>query len=104
MGKPVTLPVPVRDSESQTRPRQTPMWKVLLHNDDKTTMEFVVSVLMRFFGHTYPEAHRIMMTIHNRGIGLAGVYPREIAEFKQEQTVSAARPDYPLVVTIEPDA
>ncbi len=66
-------------------------------------MDFVVGLLMRFFGHTAAEAIQIMLSVHQKGIGLAGVYPREIAEFKQEQAISAARPTYPLVVTIEPD-
>lgn len=78
------------------------MWKVLFHNDDRTPMDFVTGVLIRFFGHRPQEAHRIMMTVHHRGIGLAGIYPLELAELKQEQTISAARPHYPLRVTLEP--
>lgn len=78
------------------------MWKVLFHNDDDTPMEFVTSVLMRFFGHDENRAHEIMMTVHERGIGLAGIYPLELAELKQGQVISAARPHYPLKVTIEP--
>ena len=89
-------------TEERTETRQTPMWKVLFHNDDVTPMDFVTGVLIRFFGHGPMAAHRIMMTVHNRGIGLAGVYPLELAELKQEQTVSAARPFYPLRVTLEP--
>jgi ATP-dependent Clp protease adaptor protein ClpS len=88
--------------EEGAETRHAPMWKVLFHNDDVTPMDFVTGVLIRFFGHPPPEAHRIMMLVHTRGIGLAGVYPLELAELKQEQTVSAARPFYPLKVTIEP--
>jgi ATP-dependent Clp protease adaptor protein ClpS len=80
----------------------TPMWKVLFHNDDRTPMDFVTAVLMRYFGHDLNQAQRIMLTIHHRGIGLAGVYPLELAELKQQQVISAARPHYPLKVTIEP--
>jgi len=77
------------------------MWKVLFHNDDDTPMHFVTSVLVRFFGHSAEEAYCIMMEVHHKGIGLAGVYPLELAELKQEQTISAARPHHPLRVTIE---
>ncbi|MEO2094007.1 MAG: ATP-dependent Clp protease adaptor ClpS [bacterium] len=78
------------------------MWKVLFHNDDLTPMDFVTGVLMRWFGHESSAATSIMLAIHTRGIGLAGVYPREIAELKQAQVISAARPHYPLRVTLEP--
>jgi ATP-dependent Clp protease adaptor protein ClpS len=98
-----TLPAPVETTESETRVRLAPQWKVLFHNDEITTMDFVVSALMRYYGHSFVEAYRIMMTVHTSGVGLAGVYPREVAELKQEQTISAARPTYPLQVTIEPD-
>jgi len=77
------------------------MWKVMFHNDDVTTMDFVVKVLMRYFGHTTPRAHEVMLTIHRTGIGIAGTYPLEIAELKADQTVSAARPWFPLQVTLE---
>jgi ATP-dependent Clp protease adaptor protein ClpS len=88
--------------EVETRTRQVPLWKVLFHNDDVTPMDFVTGVLGRFFHHDRTEAYRIMMLVHTRGIGLAGVYPLEIAELKQEQVVSAARPFYPLQVSLEP--
>lgn len=92
----------VEEVESADKTAHAPMWKVLFHNDDHTPMDFVTAVLMRFFGHSPQEAHAIMMTVHERGIGLAGVYPLEQAEFKQGQVISAARPHFPLKVTIEP--
>ena len=102
---PSTAPLPTRikETESDQKSKLAPLWKVLLHNDDKTTMEFVIMVLMQFFGHELEAAMEIMLNVHKTGLGIAGVYPREIAELKQEQTVSAARTQkYPLVVTIEP--
>jgi len=95
-----TTTVEETDVEAQTR--FTPMWKVLFHNDDTTPMDFVTAVLMRFFGHDPQAALRIMLTVHHEGIGLAGVFPLELAELKQQQVLSAARPHYPLKVTIEP--
>lgn len=87
--------------ETRTRTKGAPQWKVLFHDDDVTTMEFVADVLVRFFGHGAQDAHAIMMAIHTTGIGLAGVYAFEQAEFKRDQTLSAARPHYPLRVTLE---
>lgn len=92
----------IEETTPHAKTSYVPMWKVLLHNDDVTTMEFVMRVLIRFFGHNPEAAYRIMMTIHHKGIGLAGVYPMELAELKQEQVLSAARPHFPLRVTIEP--
>lgn len=80
------------------------MFKVLLHNDDYTTMEFVVEVLMKVFHKSRVEATRIMLTIHNGGTGVAGIYTKEIAESKAEQAMDHARGyGYPLLVTTEPE-
>lgn len=92
----------LEEVEVEPKTRHTPMWKVLFHNDDTTPMDFVIAVLVRWFGHDAQAAYRIMMTIHTTGIGLAGVYPLELAELKREQVISAARPHYPLRVTLEP--
>ena len=62
-----------------TRP---PLYEVLLHNDDYTTQELVVYVLQRFFHHDAETAHRIMLHVHTKGIGVAGVFPRDVAETK----------------------
>jgi ATP-dependent Clp protease adaptor protein ClpS len=70
------------------RPR---LYEVVLHNDDYTTQEFVVFVLMKFFQHDAATAHTIMMHVHTKGTGIAGVYPRDIAETKAAQVVRHAR-------------
>lgn len=67
------------------------LFEVVLHNDDYTTQEFVVIVLMRFFGHDETSAHAIMLNVHTRGIGVAGVYARDVAETKAVQVVTHAR-------------
>ena len=99
---PVTEPTTEEAVEAAQETRHAPQWKVLFHNDDHTPMDFVTAVLMRFFGHDQASALKIMLTVHHKGIGLAGVYPLELAELKQQQTLSAARPHYPLKVTLEP--
>ncbi|MCC6574749.1 MAG: ATP-dependent Clp protease adaptor ClpS [Planctomycetes bacterium] len=101
---PSTAPLPTKLPKvtNKEKTRLAPLWKVLFHNDDKTTMDFVVGVLMKFFGHDIDKAMQIMLEVHNTGIGLAGTYPKEIAELKMEQCISAARPKFPLKVTIEP--
>ncbi len=100
---PDTQTLPSVDQDTDSKSKLAPNWKVLLHNDDKTTMEFVVWILVSFFGKSSEAAYEVMMEVHKTGIGIAGVYPREVAELKQEQAVSAARTrKYPLKVTIEP--
>jgi ATP-dependent Clp protease adaptor protein ClpS len=98
---PCAVPELEREVSEASSTRRAPEWKVLFHNDDVTPMDFVTAVLMRWFGHGAASAQRIMLTVHTRGIGLAGVYPLELAELKQAQVISAARPDYPLRVTLE---
>ncbi len=76
---------------------------VLLHNDDYTTMEFVIEVLIRLFRRTPEEAVKIMLSVHERGNGVAGIYPSEIAETKVEQVSEYAKANgYPLRATAEP--
>lgn len=79
-------------------------YKVLMHNDDFTPMEFVTSVLEEVFRRTPAEATRIMLLVHRTGIGVAGVYSYEVAEAKAAQTMDRARANaYPLLVTTEPE-
>ena len=86
------------DSEVR-EPRQ---YKVLLHNDDYTSMDFVVLVLMKIFRKSTEEAMSIMMAVHERGIGQCGVYTLEIAETKVAQVRSMAREaGYPLRCSLE---
>jgi ATP-dependent Clp protease adaptor protein ClpS len=83
--------------------KQPRRFSVVLHNDDYTTMEFVVMVLARFFAKSETEAHRIMLEVHHRGKGVAGIYSRDIAETKVEQVEELARAEgHPLRCTAEP--
>lgn len=79
-------------------------WQVWLYNDDTTTMEFVVLVLMQIFHRSFEEAQKIMMSIHTNGKGIAGVYTHEIASQKKDETVAVARSNgFPLRVEICPE-
>jgi ATP-dependent Clp protease adaptor protein ClpS len=68
-----------------------PLYEVLLHNDDYTTQEFVVFVLMKFFQHDAVTARKIMLHVHTKGVGVAGVFPFDVAETKAHQVVQFAR-------------
>lgn len=89
--------------EERTRTKQPPMFKVLLHNDDYTTREFVVWVLQTVFHKSDDEAVAVMSHVHNHGIGVAGIYTYEVAETKVTKTMHLAKAQqYPLQLTIEP--
>ena len=89
-------------AERDTRVQRPSLFKVLLHNDDYTPMEFVVDVLMRFFNKSHGQATEIMLAVHHKGVGLCGIYPYEIAETKVAQVTEAAREqEYPLQCTLE---
>lgn len=78
------------------------LYKVLMHNDDYTTMEFVVNVLCEIFHKTPQEAYEIMMRIHTTGLGLCGIYSREIAETRVNKVRQEAnRAGFPLKCTME---
>src|SRR5262249_22784117 len=90
-----------RTKQKLDRPRR---YKVMLHNDDYTTREFVVAILQAIFHHSEVDATAIMLHIHNHGIGVAGVYPFEIAESKVAEVMrSAEEAEFPLLATTEPD-
>ncbi|RME04761.1 MAG: ATP-dependent Clp protease adapter ClpS [Deltaproteobacteria bacterium] len=92
------------ERKTRTRAQKPRRYKVLLHNDHYTTMEFVVMVLVSVFHKSFFEATRIMLRVHRRGVGVAGVYPKEIAETKVEQVQKMAREaQYPLQCTMEPE-
>jgi ATP-dependent Clp protease adaptor protein ClpS len=77
-------------------------YRVIFHNDDYTTMEFVVGALIRFFHKTEAEATHVMLTVHKKGSGVAGVYTRDVAETKVEQVMQHAKENgMPLMVTAE---
>lgn len=89
-------------TESERQVKLPPMYKVLLHNDDYTTMEFVVQVLQGVFHKTPADATQIMLHIHRNGIGVAGVYTHEVAETKMAIVESMARQhEFPLKCTME---
>lgn len=89
-------------TESDERLEKPPLYRVLLHNDDFTTMEFVVHVLEEVFQKTDSEAVRIMLNVHNDGVGIAGVYTYEVAEMKVERVTQMAHAqEYPLLCTME---
>jgi ATP-dependent Clp protease adaptor protein ClpS len=90
-----------RADQKLQRPR---MWRVLLHNDDYTTQDFVVWVLEAVFHKPRLEAYAIMMSVHQSGMGVAGVYTHDVAETKTRQTKQLAEEhEFPLLVTMEPE-
>src|SRR4026209_2249334 len=90
-----------RSDQKLERPR---MWRVLLHNDDYTTQDFVVWVLETIFRKPRAEAFAIMMSVHRSGLRVAGVYTHDVAETKLKAThQTPAEQEFPLLVTMEPD-
>ena len=86
----------------KSRTKRPPLYKVLLHNDDYTTMEFVVDILRTVFGMDSQKAQVVMLKIHNEGFGVCGVYTFEIAETKMAKVAQMAREHgHPLKCTIE---
>ena len=80
------------------------MWKVLLHNDDYTTQEFVVWVLETVFNMPHADAYPVIMHVNKTGVGVAGLFTRDVAETKVKATQRLAEQhEYPLLVTIEPE-
>lgn len=90
--------------ESKPRLQRPPLYKVILLNDDYTPMEFVVIVLQRFFSKSREEATRIMLHVHQKGIGVCGVFTRELAETKVRQVMIFSHENqHPLQCTMEPE-
>ena len=91
-----------KSAQKLERPR---LWRVLLHNDDYTTQDFVVWVLETVFRKPRGEAFTIMLSVHRSGMGIAGVYTHDVAETKLKATKSLAEQhEFPLLVTMEPEA
>lgn len=90
-----------RDEKKLKRPR---MYRVIIHNDDYTPMDFVVRLLETVFHRNESEATAIMLHVHNHGAGVAGVYTHEIAETKVAQVhLLARKSDHPLMASMEPE-
>jgi ATP-dependent Clp protease adaptor protein ClpS len=93
--------VDVEERQKTAVPRR---YKVIFHNDDYTTMEYVVEVLRRFFHKSDTEALHIMLTVHKKGKAVAAVYPRDVAETKIAEVMQDARErGHPLLLTAEPE-
>ncbi|APE29353.1 ATP-dependent Clp protease adapter ClpS [Aurantiacibacter gangjinensis] len=89
-------------TKTRAKPKKPSQYRVLLLNDDYTPMEFVVMVLKRFFRMDLEEATRVMLHVHQRGVGVCGVYPYEVAETKVNQVMDFARENqHPLQCTLE---
>jgi ATP-dependent Clp protease adaptor protein ClpS len=89
-------------TESETKLEKPKLYKVILHNDDFTTMDFVVFILTHVFLRSEPEAFTIMLQVHNEGIGIAGIYSFEIANMKAEKAMNLSKAhEYPLLCTVE---
>jgi ATP-dependent Clp protease adaptor protein ClpS len=93
------------ETRSEQKLERPKMWRVLLHNDDYTTQDFVVWVLESVFHKPRGEAFAIMMSVHRSGLGVAGVYTYDVAETKVKTTKQMAEEhEFPLLVTMEPEA
>ena len=85
-----------------TRVKPPPLFKVMLLNDDFTPMDFVVAVIQKFFAMDREQATRIMLKVHREGVGVCGVFPRDIAATKVEQVIAYARQhQHPLACVME---
>jgi ATP-dependent Clp protease adaptor protein ClpS len=92
------------ESKTEQKLERPRLWRVLLHNDDYTTQDFVVWVLETIFHKPRGEAFTIMMSVHQSGMGIAGVYTHDVAETKLKATRQLAEEhEFPLLVTMEPE-
>jgi ATP-dependent Clp protease adaptor protein ClpS len=90
--------------EAKPKLQKPPLYKVLLLNDDYTPMEFVVIILQRFFHKSREDATRIMLHVHQKGLGVCGIFTREVAETKVRQVLNFANEHkHPLKCTLEPE-
>jgi ATP-dependent Clp protease adaptor protein ClpS len=92
----------VTRTKTERKLQKPKLYKVLLHNDDYTTMEFVVFILAAIFHRSETDAVQIMLHVHRKGVGVAGVYTREVADARVRQVEALAREyEYPLRCSIE---
>jgi ATP-dependent Clp protease adaptor protein ClpS len=100
-GEDTAVVTRTRTDKRLERPK---LYKVLLHNDDYTTREFVVWILETIFHRSETEAVQIMLHVHNNGVGVAGVYPHDVADVKVRRVTELAEEnEYPLLTTMEPE-
>lgn len=93
-------------TETLERPitKKPTLWRVIMHNDDFTTQEFVVHVLIQFFRKDATEANHLMLKVHLSGKAIVGVYTKDVAETKRDQVTDYAREHgHPLMLTVEPE-
>lgn len=89
-------------TERRVQAKRPSMFRVLLHNDDYTPMDFVVMILEKFFRKSATEAQSIMINVHTKGVGECGIYPFEVAETKVAQVMECAREhEHPLQCSLE---
>lgn len=92
------------ETKKKEQLKKPPLFKVLFHNDNYTTMEFVVWILQSIFHKTEADSVTIMLNVHRNGFGVAGVFTRDVAETKVNKTHALAREhEFPLKLTLEPE-
>lgn len=90
------------DEKIKVKIPEPKLWKVIFLNDDYTPMDFVISLLMEVFKHSYESAHDITMQVHEEGAGIAGLYSHEIAEAKCVEATNLSRANkFPLQIKLE---
>lgn len=104
MSDPASKESTLTEQRTERKLQRPHLWRVLLHNDDYTTQDFVVWILETIFYKPRGEAFAIMMSVHQSGMGLAGIYTRDVAETKVKTTKQLAEQhEFPLLVTMEPE-
>jgi ATP-dependent Clp protease adaptor protein ClpS len=102
MAEPFSKESTLTEQRSERKLQRPRLWRVLLHNDDYTTQDFVVWILETIFHKARGEAFSIMMSVHQSGLGVAGIYTHEVAETKVKATKQLAEEhEFPLLVTME---
>ena len=92
----------IRSKHTQFKLKEPPMYNVIMHNDDVTTMDFVVYVLVKIFRKSEEDAETLMLKVHNEGSAIVGTYSQDIAQSKANYTMNLAKANnYPLKLTIE---